>query len=360
VNTLASTPHPPSWAYRVRRLQGSKTSCQALRRGTSRDVRRSAAGGADQPPDGEQRRLDCPPVWENGHVGTRTTAGVWADEQTAAVRDDPSARIALVERTYHGPFGEAPRHLPYRRAAMSFMRWQLRRGVLETPTSERPGSPWWRAVNERLLRDGCEAVALSGDLAGPPSSRTVDYWMSFADYPTARAWYRAHNASVVAGYLEHRDLAETENTAERFFMNVVLCRVLYAHALVAAPRISLGWLRPIAPVLGDPRVGMTGIFLQLSRVLPDEYPLTDDVGSYLSDELGFGRLLDFGVIVPRLQQLYEWSAHELAAPGLLDCIRDGAMTYAWPFEDRGVWHPKRSVTVRIARRALPSGRRGLR
>lgn len=24
-------------------------------------------------------------------------------------------------------------------------------------------------------------------------------------------------------------------------MNVVLCRVLYAHALVAAPRISLGW-----------------------------------------------------------------------------------------------------------------------
>jgi hypothetical protein len=27
-------------------------------------------------------------------------------------------------------------------------------------------------------------------------------------------------------------------------MNVVLCRVLYTHALVAAPRLSLGWLRP--------------------------------------------------------------------------------------------------------------------
>ena len=39
---------------------------------------------------------------------------------------------------------------------------------------------------------------------------------------------------VVAGYLEHRDLAEAEDEAERFFMNVVLCRVLYAHALVAA------------------------------------------------------------------------------------------------------------------------------
>ena len=122
---------------------------------------------------------------------TGTAAAVWANEQIEAVRDDPSARIALAERAYHGPFGEAPRHLPYRRAAMSFMGWQLRRGVLEPLSGERPGSPWWRAVNERLLRDGCEAVALSGDLTGPPSSRTVHYWMSFADYPTARAWYRA-------------------------------------------------------------------------------------------------------------------------------------------------------------------------
>ncbi|WP_068275371.1 hypothetical protein [Aldersonia kunmingensis] len=46
---------------------------------------------------------------------------------------------------------------------------------------------------------------------------------------------------MVAAYLEHRDLAGAENEAERFFMNVVLCRVLYSHALVAAPRISLGW-----------------------------------------------------------------------------------------------------------------------
>ena len=91
------------------------------------------------------------------------------------------------------------------------MRWQLQRGVLAPPFSDRPGRPWWRAVNERILRDGCEAVALSGDLPGPASSRTVDYWMSIADYPTARAWYRAHNGSVVAAYLEHRDLAEAEN-----------------------------------------------------------------------------------------------------------------------------------------------------
>jgi hypothetical protein len=240
---------------------------------------------------------------------------------------------------------------------MSFMRWQLRRGVLQPPSSDRPGSPWWRAVNERILRDGCETVALSGNLPGPASSRTVDYWMSFADYPAARAWYRAHNASVVAAYLDHRDLAEAENEAERFFMNVVLCRVLYSHALVAAPRMSLGWLRPLAPCLGDPRLGMTGIFLQLSRVLPDEYPLSGSVRSYLRAEHGFGRLVDYGVIVPRLQQLYEWSAHELAAPRLLDFVRDGAMTYAWSWEDRGVWQPPKSFILQLAHRALPAQRR---
>ncbi len=181
-------------------------------------------------------------------------------------------------RCYHGPFGRAPQHLPYRRAAMSFMRWQLHREVLQPPSAPNPGSPWWRAVNERILRDGCEAVALEREPAGAgllPHRRTS--WMAFVDDPTAAAWYRSHNGSVVAGYLEHRHLAEAENEAERFFMNVVLCRVLFTHALVAAPRLALGWMRPLAPFLGDPRLGMAGILLSLSRVLPEEYPLRDPV-----------------------------------------------------------------------------------
>jgi hypothetical protein len=212
-----------------------------------------------------------------------------------------------------------------------------------------------RGVNERLLRDGCEAVALSGGNPGSPSSRAVDSWVAFADSPTARSWYRAHNASIAAAYVDYRELAKGETAAERFFMNVVLCRVLYAHALVAAPRLSLGWLSPLAPILGDPRLGMTGIFLQLSRVLPDQYPLSDDVADYISDELGFGRLLDFGMILPRLQQLYEWSAHDLDEPQLLDCIREGSLIYAWPYADRGIWHPPASISVQMVRRVFPSG-----
>ena len=138
--------------------------------------------------------------------------------------------------------------------------------------------------------------------------------MSFVSHPTARTWYRAHNASIASAYLEHRDLADGESRAERFFLNVVLLRVLYAHALVAAPRLALGRLASLAPFLGDPRLGMTGIFLSLSRVLPDRYPLWDNVAAYVAAERNIGQMLDYGLIGPRLQRLYEWSAQNSPSP----------------------------------------------
>ena len=246
-----------------------------------------------------------------------------AGTQVAAVRDDPAARLALMAQVFRGPTGRAPRHLPFRRAALSFMRWQAGRGVLNPLDGSAPGSAWWRAVNERLLRDGCETVALLGGLAGEPSSHAVRLWLEFGARPTGRNWYRAHNASIVAGYLGHRNLAEAEGAPERFFMNVVLLRVLFAHALAAAPRLAIGRFAPLGRVLGDPRLGMAGAFLSLSRVLPNDYPLTLDVERYIADEQGLGRILDYAVIGPRLQYLYEWSAGELGEPCLLELVRDG-------------------------------------
>ncbi len=150
-------------------------------------------------------------------------------------------------------------------------------------------------------------------------------------------WYRAHNGSIVAAYLEMRDLAEAENEAERFFLNVVLVRVLYAHALVAAPDLALGRLASLGRVLGDPRLGMTGVFLSLGRVLPDRYPLDLPASSYIARERGLGRLLDYAVIAPRLQLLYRWSAETLGRPDLLELVDDGSPTYAWPVTERAVW-----------------------
>jgi hypothetical protein len=185
-----------------------------------------------------------------------------------------------------------------------------------------------------------EAVALVGDLPGEPSSRPVRLWLEFVSRPTGRNWYRAHNASIVSAYLEHRDLAGAESPPERFFMDVALVRVLYAHALVGAPRLALGRFAPLGRVLGDPRLGMAGVFLSLRRVLPNRYPLALDVERYIADEQRLGRLLDYAVIVPRLQRLYEWSGVELSEPRLLELVRDGNPIYAWPFEERHVWRSK--------------------
>jgi hypothetical protein len=247
-------------------------------------------------------------------------APAWADAQVAAARDDPVARLALLARTYHGPTGRAPRHLPFRRAALSFMRWQAHRGLLNPLDASPSGSVWWRAMNERLLRDGCEAIALVGSPNGDPSSQAVRLWLEFIATPTPSHWYRAHNASIVTGYLAHEGLAQEESVPERFFMNVALARVLYAHALVAAPRLALGRLAPLARVVGDPRLGMAGAFLSLRRVVPNYYPLERHVEWYIADEQRLGRLLDYGVIVPRLQRLYEWSAEELGEPRVLKLI----------------------------------------
>ena len=276
----------------------------------------------------------------------------WAEAQVAAARDDPAARLALIARTYHGPTGRAPRHLPFRRAALSFMRWQAHRGVLNRLDASPPGSVWWRTVNERLLRDGCESVALVGGLAGEPSSQAVGLWLEFIARPTAGNWYRAHNASIVGAYLEYRDLADAESAAERFFMDVALVRVLYAHALVGAPRLALGQFAPLTRLLGDPRLGMAGAFLSLRRVLPNRYPLALDVDSYIADEQRLGRMLDYAVILPRVQRVYEWSAEELCEPCLLELVRDGNPIYAWPFEQRHVWRaPRMPFAARVLERA---------
>ena len=275
-----------------------------------------------------------------------------AQAQVAAVRDDPATRLALMEQLFDGPTGHAPHHRPFRRAALSFMRWQARRGVLDPLDAMPPGSVWWRAMNDRLLRDGCEAVALLREPAGGPSSLAVRLWLEFGAKPSGGNWYRAHNASIVGGYLEHRDLAEAESPPERFFMNVALVRVLYAHALIGAPRLALGRFAPVGRLLGDPRLGMAGLFLSLSRVLPNRYPLDLDVYHYVADEQRFGRLLDYAVIVPRLQRLYEWSAVELREPRLLELVRDGYPIYAWPFEERRVWRsPRMPRVARVLARA---------
>jgi hypothetical protein len=272
-------------------------------------------------------------------------AAAEAASMVAAVRDDPARRLRLASRFYDDRPGQAPIRA-YRRAEVAFMQWQVRRGLLAAPDSARPGSAWWRSVNEGLLRDAWEADRLAGGQGGPVSNPPVSRWLDFLRRPSAVSWYRAHNASIVAGYLRHQELCAAELPIERFFMNVTLSRVLYAHALVARPQLALGRMRLASRPLGDPRWRGADLFLSLHNILPDRYPLDGiTLDEILVLENHAGRLIDYGVIVPRLQALYDWAAADLGEPRLLGLVRDGLPAYAWTNGERHPWTPVRGHRI---------------
>ena len=266
----------------------------------------------------------------------------------AAVRDDQARRLALAARFYDDRPGRS-RIRAYRRAEMAFMRWQVRRGLLAAPDAARPGSGWWRAVNEDLLRDAWEADRLLDGRPGSASHPPVAHWLRFLRQPGPAAWYRAHNASIVAGYLEHRDLCDSELPVERFFMNVALGRVLYAHALVTRPKLALGRMRAASHLLGDPRWRGADLFLSLHNILPDRYPL-DRISliEILALENRAGRLIDYGVLLPRVQALYEWGAADIGEPRLLGLIRDGLPAYSWTNDEQNHWTTTRNRRIQSA------------
>ena len=273
-------------------------------------------------------------------------AAAEAFDVVAAVRDDPGRRLGLASRFYDDR-PDCASIRSYRRAEVAFMRWQVRRGLLVAPDAARPGSQWWRSVNEGLLRDAWEADRLLAGRSGPASRPSVSRWSGFLERPSAVAWYRAHNASIVAGYLEHEELCAAELPVERFFMNVALGRVLYAHALVASPRLALGRVRAVSRVLGDPRWRGADLFLSLHNILPARYPLD---GLTLSEILALenyaGRLIDYGVILPRVEALYAFAAADLDEPRLLGLVRDGLPAYAWTNDENHPWTTTRSRTLR--------------
>jgi hypothetical protein len=270
----------------------------------------------------------------------------------AAVRDDPARRLRLAAGFYDQKVGGHSIRA-YRRAEIAFMRWQIRCGVLSPPDGAQPGSPWWRAVNEVLLRDTVEADLLFNGAPGEASTGGVGHWLDFLHRPTPHAWYRAHNASIVDGYLRHRGLVAEEGPIERFFMDVALLRVLYAHCLLIRPRLALGRLAVLGGLLGDPRRRAADLFLSLQNVLPDVYPLAQaDIDAVLADENYFARVMDYGIIAPRIEFLYGAAAEDLGEPRITELCTEEYPVYAWPYEQRHVWRTARSPFAIAVVRAI--------
>lgn len=276
-----------------------------------------------------------------------------ADRRVALVRERPGDRLRLASEFYRSAPGV---HTRYGRAELAFLRWAVNRGVLATDG----GSTWWRAVNDRLLRDKVEAGLLLEAGAGSASARSVELWVAFLRAPSPAGWYRAHNASIAAGYLANEPLAVAELAAERFLMNVALVRVLYAHALVADPRISLGPFGRLGKRLADPRRSTVRLFVDLRQSYPSGYPLDGSSSERALPDRWFGRVLDYGVIGPRLVHLYTFAANSLGEPRISRFLRDGSPCYGAPEIDGATrWPVDHGRGVRLLARVTgaPTGPR---
>ncbi len=266
-----------------------------------------------------------------------------ARQATEAVADDPDRRLEL-RMAFYRRFG-FPHHLAaaaqvsptdpdyefgYGRSELDFMRWEIRRGVLNPLDGSRgpAGSRWWREVNLSFLYEG-ELAALGHDAGLDPATAepAVGFWMAYIRGPGGQSWYRAHNASIVTGYDRHLTAAHQENRPEQVFLNVVLYRLLYAQAMIEG--VEFGKL---GRFLGDPRLPSVDALVHLPDFYPDDYPLSRQGirhvmhrGHLLQEAAAF--CLDEILIHPHLLRLYHEAADWNAAPFLRGWVLHGEPVY---------------------------------
>jgi len=190
----------------------------------------------------------------------------------AAIADDPEERYRYAENFYDA--NPVPGPDWYGRSELAFMRWEIERGVLNPPHQRTaPGSPWWRSVNARILRDQDEGSMLAVAGIVSDDNPAANRWSEYLREPSPVSWYRAHNASVVSGYVRAAALAGRELPAEQFLMNLVLARVLFAQALAEEATFAVGGHPLLAAFLSDPRLPAVTIAMQVPDFYPRSYPL---------------------------------------------------------------------------------------
>ena len=241
---------------------------------------------------------------------------VWKYVET--LRDSPEARLQSRDAFYK-KYGQenGSEKFGYGDSEIAFFGWE-ERSVLRPPHADPPGSEWWSNVNLwfiYLSELGGKAYQVGFTKSKLPVA--AQFWLTFIEEPGPLNWYRAHNSSIIDGYLTYPGLAEKESTPEKIFINMVLYRLLYAQSMVEGDFM----LPKLGKVLGDPRGGAVQFITGLDAYYPDHYPMTQEeirevLGKTHSlDELGV-KFLDDVLIEPELTQLYNHASNWNKQPAL--------------------------------------------
>jgi hypothetical protein len=262
---------------------------------------------------------------------------------TEAVADEPDGRLEL-RMAFYRRFGCGPELIAhgavkvtdpdsefgYGRSELDFLRWEIRRGVLNplNDSRGRAGSRWWREVNLSFLYDG-ELAALGHEAGLDPAmvEAPVGYWMRYIRTPGESSWYRAHNASIASGYERHLAAARDERRPEQIFLNVVLYRLLYAQGMAEGVEFS-----GLGRFLDNPRLPSVDALVHLPDFYPDDYPLSRAAVRHVmhrghSLEEAATICLDEVLIHPQLARLYREAARWNRAPFLERWVLRGEPVY---------------------------------
>jgi hypothetical protein len=245
---------------------------------------------------------------------------VWKYVET--LRDSPEARMESRDAFYK-KYGQedSSYEYGYGDSEIAFLGWE-ERCVLRPPNANPPGSAWWSNVNLWFIYQselGAKAYDISFPKAKLPAAAHL--WTLFIEDPNPKIWYRAHNSSIIDGYLKYPGLAVKENIPEKIFINMVLYRLLYAQSMVEGEFI----FPKLGKILGDPRGIAVDIITHLDAYYPSSYPMSKkDINEVMGRVHSLGELgvkfLDDVLIEPELTQLYhaasEWNKQP-ALPSLI-------------------------------------------
>lgn len=254
---------------------------------------------------------------------------VWRYVET--LRNSPEARLKSRDAFYkkYGVEDKADKY-GYGDSEIAFFGWE-ERTVLRPPGANPPGSEWWSDVNLwfiYLSELGGKAYAVKFPKAQLPAPAA--FWATFIEQPSSISWYRAHNASIIDGYLKYPRVAEKETIPEKVFINKVLYRLLFAQSLVEGKFI----FPKLAKILGDPRGGAVKFITSIDEYYPDHYPMTEEeINEVFGKTHGLGELsvkfLDDVLIAPALIHLYQMASNWNKQPALHTLIADQKPAYPY-------------------------------
>jgi hypothetical protein len=251
----------------------------------------------------------------------------WPEEYLHFHGLTPEERLEL-RKSFYSRYGYAiDQGFGYGNSELAFLSWEIERGALNDLEQVTKGSPWWRKVNSVfLIYSEWAGACYAEDPDYESHDHCVNMWLEYLRHPTDQTWYRAHNSSIITGYLDAVEEAWQEEKAERVFMNEVLYRLLFAQSMVESP----DWMEELA---ADPRLPSVDLLVHMDHFYPDHYPLSKkDIehvlhkGYCLQEDAV--KVLDEVIILPHIDRMYEDAAKWTGIPELTSLARDGKAVYA--------------------------------